>query len=252
MRRDIRKAHGLLPPEAGRVSTRDVAWNSAPADRIKSLEQPLSYDFPTFGRVPFGFTGLDVPFGLGIPVTDAAWFGLTSINVEEDTGQEVYWTGYTLEQSPGDTAGTGDVNRYVAGNFIAWGELAGCPSSYIVIGPKLPMVLNAWTNGPVLFPGLNVPAAGNGKQIQFAGMDDVQAFSTPLGNVNAAGSGRRFLIENTTPMALRLSQGSRLDVAFVCTAATANSAPPANAVLFGFAYGHVKLGRRIAGASFTP
>lgn len=247
MRIDIRRQRGLLPPDRLPIP-RDPP--RPPADKVESLEQPLIYEFPTYSTVPFGFVALDVPAGLTIGADKAAWYGLQRVNVDADTGQEVYLTGFTLEQAPGDTGGAGDLNRFPAATFVSWGEVSGCASSYIVIGQNLPMNVGAWSAGPANWPGLLIPASGSSKAISSTILADVRAFPTPLGNINAAGSGRRVIVENTAPMAIRLPQGSKLDVAFVAVRTGIHSLGGA-AKVFGFVYGELKLGRRIAGASFS-
>lgn len=249
----IERSQGVI----GQTKTDAKARQAA---RVEQVDTGLSYEFPSGMVGEFGFTSIDVDAGLAFASPGAAWFGLNSWNVPEDTNaQEVYWTGYNVFMAPCDCTGAGlDTARFPApaGGYVPWGDQTAVTANtrnthaYLVIGVNLPCRVGTWQAGPTLFPG--VANTADGKRIARAELVQRQAIRFPPGNFIATGtiaSVRQ--IENKLPQAIRLVNGMRLDVALVVGVHVVNGKASVSAIA-GHVVGNVSFGMRFSETNFQP
>jgi len=211
---------------------------------VAPLEKNLAVDFPEYDTIPFGFMAINVPAGLSI--TTAAWYGLKRTTIRLNTSDELLLYAHYLDRKPPDTAGNGDPRvTAAAGGFLTWGKATNAPNAFVVMGKNLPITPGAWTDGPIVAPGLNSAAVATGEALLNTtnGPREMIVRSFPNGAYDTATKAET--TESRAPAMKLFRDGDNFDVAIVAAPNEFNGLVAAK-TLVGYLYGEAYFSKRFA------
>lgn len=227
--------HGTSPiPSAG----------SSPASR--SARTPLIDELPAYLIASGYFTEIDCPAaGFAPAVGQAAWYGLQSVRIDEDLGQEGALLAISADLRPTDS--TAGATPPAGGTAAPWGNVWGTNAA-IVVGMNLPITMNGWSTAPCNIPGVTVAAPG---LVSAQGLSPyLWRTSFPSGKWSDTIPQRNYLTVSTAPLVQRLVQGRRLDIALVLNRAQAISAAGSGFKFVGYADVCAVIARRFGADPF--
>ncbi|MFN0133189.1 MAG: hypothetical protein ACKVW3_11780 [Phycisphaerales bacterium] len=143
----------------------------------------------------------------------SAWWGIESINVPDETGEQLAWAGYDLELLPTDSQGSANTPTGGAASSTGWGATNGLGAA-IVIGVNLPITRKTWSFAPAYVPGLEGAAAGLDLSSPKSG-PEYHAWTFPTGKYSDTTPNKLYLPKSFLPSVVPLPNGARLDVALV-------------------------------------
>lgn len=179
----------------------------------RGAERPLLYQFVGSRTLTFSARALYQAGTPSIASGFSAWFGIASWRVPDDIGEQAALVGYRLELGPTayNAAVTADPQ---VGTANAWGTSQGYGGA-LVIGTDLPAVVGSFTSGPANVPYVENPAASPTSTYGQANGATWNAFHFAPGNIGDAAPSIVYRTNQSTPLAVLLTGGSRLDVALV-------------------------------------
>jgi hypothetical protein len=208
------------------------------AEQAASVERALAYQFPQTGELVANYAQIDVPAGLTFLDGQGAWFGLNTLDVPKQSGQQIQWTGLSLSLFPCDVAAAGRPSPFaaLAGGWIGWGDIAAGTNqrnshAYIVAG-VLPWVeYGRWTPGPRL-PGQTQTTAEKGFAPQ--SLHPRRYYPFPPGLFTATGTtSQKTVIEKTLPLQITIPDMATFAIALCIAPRSVNNLATASSLACG-------------------
>jgi hypothetical protein len=220
-----------------------------PAGVRVGAERPILSQFPALFSLPFWLRNAPTT-GATFSASVDCWYGIAEWRVPQDTRGQVAWIGTRATLGPCDPSpGTNDLDYPTAANRCAWGTTMGTGAA-LVIGCNLPATTGVWTSGPGTVPLVSAQAAVDaslqGGQ-QAATQNTVFHFATGNWGLSPLPTIERYT--TTSPMAVILPDGARLQVALVVRSPFISGQTKSDGVVTRI-YGEILLAAAMTPASF--
>lgn len=203
-------------------------------ERVRDQRSPLADLLPTFRVVRAWATRIAIPSGFTVPSGHSAWYGLASLRIPGDFGQDFALSAVRIEQAATDNAGGG-------GEFVSWGDTMGS-SAAVVVGTRLPIQSGSWTTAVADVVGVETSGAPILTTNHPRELIVEQSF--PPGGYADATPNKWTIVQEFGAFVYRLTSGDALDVALVLNGAQAQAG--ANKTLRCHIGVQIKLGQIIA------
>lgn len=230
--------HGIKQ-RIGKVPARSIF----PAGSLRGAERPLVMQFPGAQILPFHFRSIPLA-NPTIAAGSSAWYGLASWRVPDDTGQQLALTGYRLELSATNPTPDVDTDYTVAGNVAAWGTTFGTGAA-IVVGLNLPVKQGVWGSGPATIPYVEATTVRSA----FEKPNERFVFHFAPGKISDNPQPAVYRTNQTTPLAVLLPNGARLDVALVVRRSQINGVTKTDGII-GRCYGELLVASMLTRGDF--
>lgn len=238
----------MLTPEQrmNGITTRrgDVPARSIyPNGSLRGAERPLVMQFPELAVLRFGFRSIPLA-APSIAAGASAWYGIKSWRIPDDIGQQMFLNGVRIELGACNPTPAADADYTTVGNVAAWGTINGTGAA-IVVGINTGASEGTWTSGPSNIPFVETTANGLS-----GGPDGMMVFHFPPGKQEDSPQPAVFRTNTTTPLAIPLGQGMRLDVALVLRRAYVNGVTKSDGII-GRCFGELYLAKTLGQATIV-
>lgn len=230
-----------LRSKVGAVPPRSVF----PSGSLRGAERPLLMQFP--GGLWLAFSMRNVPVQApSIAAGSSAWYGLASWSIPDDLPQAAL-CGYRIEAGPTNPTPAADADYSSTANMAAWGNTSGTGAA-LVIGLNLPVQAGAWSSGPANVPFVEPPGAGANTTRSTA--TDRLIFHFAPGKLEDSPLPMIYRSNQSTPVAVLLPAGARLDVALVVRRSSVHGVVKSIGIV-GRVYGELLVASTLTRGDFT-